>query len=106
MMNPLLDIDKAFSLVIQQERDMNSSFFIEIHSANINEEVVTLHVQAHEGNYNVKHGNNNFRAKNQDKNNRRGHNRVCTHFGRTNHIVETRFLKHGFPPGYKGKDKV
>ncbi|KAI5443649.1 hypothetical protein KIW84_012338 [Lathyrus oleraceus] len=34
----------------------------------------------------------------------RGHNRVCTHCGRTNHTVETCFLKHGYPPGFKGKE--
>ncbi|XP_058775552.1 uncharacterized protein LOC131649812 [Vicia villosa] len=34
-----------------------------------------------------------------------GHNRVCTHCGRTNHTIETCFIKHGYPPGFKGKGK-
>jgi hypothetical protein len=32
-----------------------------------------------------------------------GHNRMCTHCGRTNHIIDTCFVLHGFPPAYKPK---
>lgn len=105
MMNPLPDINYAFSLVIQQEREMNSSFSMEVPSVSISEEVAALQVQTHEGNSNAKQCTNNFRAKNQGYNSSRGHNRVCTHYNRTNHTVETCFLKHGFPPGFKGKGK-
>lgn len=36
----------------------------------------------------------------------RGTNCVCTHYGRTNHTVETCFVKHGYPPGFKNKAKA
>ncbi|KAI5416297.1 hypothetical protein KIW84_041373 [Lathyrus oleraceus] len=35
----------------------------------------------------------------------RGHNRVCSHCGRTSHTMETCFMKHGYTPGFKGKSK-
>lgn len=42
MMNLLLDIDKVFSLVIQQEHELNSSISIEL----IESIIVALHVNA------------------------------------------------------------
>lgn len=30
---------------------------------------------------------------------------VCTHCGRTNHTMDTCFLKHGYPPGYRQRIK-
>lgn len=47
---------------------------------------VSFQVQAHYGNSNGKLGNNAFKGKTQGSS--RGHNRVCTQCGRTNHIVE------------------
>ncbi|KAI5407206.1 hypothetical protein KIW84_053453 [Lathyrus oleraceus] len=35
----------------------------------------------------------------------KGANRVCIHCGRTNHTVDTCFLKHGYPPDFKQKGK-
>ncbi|KAK2366753.1 putative mitochondrial protein [Trifolium repens] len=32
--------------------------------------------------------------------------RQCTYCGRSNHVVETCFVKNGFPPGYKSKKSV
>lgn len=57
---------------------------------------------SHSGHANDKNGQF-FRGKPQGG--ARGHNRVCTHCGRTNHTIETCFLKHGYPPGFKGKGK-
>lgn len=33
-------------------------------------------------------------------------NRVCTYCNRNNHTIDTCFLKHGYPPGYKHKKQV
>ncbi|KAI5413875.1 hypothetical protein KIW84_058131 [Lathyrus oleraceus] len=78
---------------------------MEIPSASINEEVAALQVQTHEGHSNARQGTNYFRGKNQGHNSSKGHIRVCTHCNMTNHTFETCFLKHGFPPGFKGKGK-
>ncbi|KAI5417100.1 hypothetical protein KIW84_041912 [Lathyrus oleraceus] len=77
MMQPLPTIDKAFSLVIQQEREINyvgSSMAIPTVSTTKEATAFQLH-SFHSGHAN---GNN----------------------------VETCFLKHGYPPGFKGKGKT
>lgn len=89
MMNPLPNIDKALYLVIQQERELNYSNSIESLKASITD----LHINTH-GNYKgtpfTKGKGYNSSAK--------GGNQVCTHYGRTKHIVDTCFLKHEYPP--------
>lgn len=44
-------------------------------------------------------------GKTVDFNGQKGHNRLPTHCTRTNHTIETCFLKYGFPPCYKWKGK-
>ncbi|KAI5419510.1 hypothetical protein KIW84_043614 [Lathyrus oleraceus] len=99
MMNPLPDINYAFSLVIQQEREMHSSINGDTPTASTVEETVALQVQTTEGNYDAKQGNTNYKGKNQGYHGSKGTNRICTHCGRTNHTLETSFQKHGYPPG-------
>lgn len=106
MMNPLPDINYAFSLVIQQEREMHSSINGDTPTASTAEETVALQVQTTEGNYVAKQGNTNYKGKNQGYHGSKGTNRICTHCGRTNHTVETCFQKHGYPPGFKNKGKI
>lgn len=50
---------------------------------------------------------NNFNGKydQSGKGKGQGINRVCTHCGQSNHTVETSWLKHGLPPGYKNKGR-
>lgn len=106
MMSPLPDIDKTFSLVSQQEWEMNNFAFVVAPTSVNNEDNVAFQVQTHSGNYNGKPRNDSFRGKTQGSNGARGHNRICTHRGRTNHTVETCLIKHSFPPRFKGKHKA
>ncbi|XP_058741158.1 uncharacterized protein LOC131613512 [Vicia villosa] len=101
----LPDINNAFSLVIQQEREMDSVASSGVPYADSNKEVPALQVQTHEGNCASKQGTNPSRAKTQGSNAPRGNNRMWTHCGRTNHTVETCFTKHGYPLGYRNKAK-
>ncbi|XP_058764417.1 uncharacterized protein LOC131637865 [Vicia villosa] len=107
MMNPLPDIDKAFSLVIQQERELNHSNSIVAPTTNSSEESAAFHTNSSNdnGNGNSKTGNNYGKGRTQSYGGAKGHSRVCTHCGRTNHTVETCFQKHGYPPGFKSKGK-
>ena len=105
MMQPLPDIEKAFSLVIQQERELNSSQSV-ISNSNMSEESTTLHINSSSGNNSNKNSNTYFKGKNGGNGVSKGHSRVCTHCGRTNHTVETCFTKHGYPPGFRGKGKA
>lgn len=108
MMSHLPNIDKAFSLIIQQDQELNNSTSIMAQAyANVEEPVTTsCQVQAHYGNSNGKPGNNDFRGKNQGFAGPGGQNRICTRYDRTNHTVETCFLKHGYLPGFKRKGKI
>ncbi|XP_050913675.1 uncharacterized protein LOC127128420 [Lathyrus oleraceus] len=101
MMNPLPDIDKTFSLVIQQEREMNHANPVVIPSIGNNEESIALSV-SHDVQPNKF---NSYRGKYQGTTGSRGQNRVCTHCGRNNHTIDTCFIKHGYPPGFKHKSK-
>ncbi|XP_058761796.1 uncharacterized protein LOC131635210 [Vicia villosa] len=104
MMNPMPDIDKSFSLIIQQERELNSSNSSLVKASSNPEEITTIcQVQASSGNSHSKPGQNSSKGRIQGYG--KGHNRVCTHCGRTNHTVETCFLKHGYPPCFKTKGK-
>ncbi|KAI5392585.1 hypothetical protein KIW84_077110 [Lathyrus oleraceus] len=90
----------AFSLFIQQEIEINSPVSSNVPSAVTNEEIVASQFRTSPRNFNGKPGNNYFRGKSQGQ---KGHNRVCIDYGRKNHTIETCFLKHGYPPGSKGK---
>lgn len=104
MMNPMPDIKKVFSLIIQLECKLNSSASVLVQSSSNPEELsASCHVQTAYGKSNGKPGYSAFKGKNQGSG--RGRNRVCTHCRRTNHTVETCFLKHGYPPSFKGKGK-
>lgn len=54
MMNPLSDIDKVFSLVIQQEREMHSSITAMNPTATNTEETVAFQIQTNSGSSNGK----------------------------------------------------
>ncbi|GAU32977.1 hypothetical protein TSUD_358440 [Trifolium subterraneum] len=101
MINPLPDIDRAFFLVIQQERELNSSVTSLVSSTDSSDLAMAMQVSSQQGNHNGKNG---YKGKGQGSNSAKG-NKYCTHCGRTNHIVENCFVKHGYPPGYRGKGK-
>ncbi|XP_050915582.1 uncharacterized protein LOC127130653 [Lathyrus oleraceus] len=83
MMNPLPDIYKEFSLVIQQEQEMNNSLSTMTPTAINNEEIVAFQVQTNSGNYNGKPSYS--KGKRRCFSGARGYNH------------------NGFPPGFKGK---
>ncbi|XP_050890163.1 uncharacterized protein LOC127095529 [Lathyrus oleraceus] len=104
MIQPLPTIDKEFSLVIQQEREINyagSSIVTPIASAN--EEVTAF--QLHSSSSRHANGKTGQTFKGKPQGGARGYNHVCTHCGRNNHTFETCFLIHGYPPGFKRKGK-
>ncbi|XP_058749030.1 uncharacterized protein LOC131621993 [Vicia villosa] len=101
MMIPLPDIDKTFSLVIQQECELNHSQS----TVSSSEDASAFHFNTSFGSNSGKSGNNYSKGKITGYDGSKGHSCVCTHCGRTNHTIETCFLKHGYPPGFKGKGK-
>ncbi|KAK2387518.1 cysteine-rich RECEPTOR kinase [Trifolium repens] len=78
LLDPLPPIDKTFSLVLGQERQLG-------------------------GRGSNSSGNRGRGRSNYGSGRGQQSNRVCTHCGRNNHIVENCFVKHGYPPGYHYK---
>ncbi|XP_058779929.1 uncharacterized protein LOC131653686 [Vicia villosa] len=104
MMNPLPNISQAIALIIQQERELNSSQSA-ISNSTGSEELTALHLNAASGHNSSKTSNNSFKGKSNGYGGNKSHNRVCTHYGRTNHTFEICFLKHGYSHGFRGKEK-
>ncbi|KAJ0035424.1 hypothetical protein Pint_25370 [Pistacia integerrima] len=90
LMDPLPLINKVFSLVLQQERQMNFG----VAKVFVNKAVKENSAA------NKSQNNRRFNLANSQRN---GDNRFCTFCGKPRHTVETCYKKHGFPLGYKSK---
>lgn len=102
LMNPLPDIDTVFSMLIQQEREIGNPLIDSIvNDAPDTNPSNALLASSYSSNFNGKY---NFKGKGQNSGSK-GANRLCTNCNRTNHTVETCWIKHGYPIGYKGKGK-
>lgn len=102
MMTPLPDIDRTFSIVIQQEHKLNPLPSLDFPSDNTIPPTTTSQINYTQYNGGNRHWNPNSRGKTSSSR----PNMVCTHCGRTNHTVETCFVKHGYPPGFKKKPRA
>ena len=91
MMEPSPSIDKAFSLVIQEERQRYSGF-----------NVVPL---VESTTLAVKNQGNSYPGNNKKGINAKGRP-VCSHCGKLGHVVEKCYKLVGFLPGYKQKGRV
>jgi len=92
MLDPLPCLDKVFSVILQQERHLNIGILPNPTAL----AVQALPTSSHD------RGKGSFKPSFF----KQGHARKCTHCGRTNHIVDTCFAKHGFSPGWKSKPSV
>lgn len=92
MMNPLPNIETAFNLLSQQERQMNQD---------ADESKVLLNTSLQE----KKKPKGKYKDQNlgQNKNSKSGSysNKSCTYCGRIGHIAKTCYRKHGFPAHLK-----
>lgn len=93
LISPLPTLDNAFSMVLQQERQFNHNTSTD--STVENQSSVNLVSQTPSRAFN---GGGRGRGRNSSYGGRG--NSLCTHCGRTNHTIDTCFLKHGYPPGY------
>ncbi|XP_061368048.1 uncharacterized protein LOC133311050 [Gastrolobium bilobum] len=102
MLDPFPDIDKAFSLVVQQERQFNTGVSFENAST-----VRAFNNFSNQSNYrsSLNRGRGQF---NGGRGSGRGirSQKICTHCGKSNHTIETCYQLHGFPHGYKSKGQA
>ncbi|KAI5392010.1 hypothetical protein KIW84_076700 [Lathyrus oleraceus] len=99
MMTPFLDIDHAFSIMIQQERGLTSLSSLDLPSDDTIAPTAISQVNSTQNNGGNRYWNPNSKGRTSSSR----HNKACTHCGRTSHTVETCFVKHGYPPGFKNK---
>lgn len=106
---PFLTLIRHYPLLSnKREREREMKSFVSnlvSHTSTVNE-VTTLNVQAQSNSNGKSSYRNSSKGKSQGYSGPKGRARVCTHYERTNHTIETYVLKHGFPPGYKGNGKV
>ena len=93
-MNPIPSLSKVYSLLIQEEtqRSIPNAYVVKVDSIVLAAKMSTDHVT---------HGSNlvNFGGKGKDR-------PICTHCGKTGHTVGKCYKLHGFPPGFKFKNKL
>ena len=97
MMEPSPSIDKAFSLVIQEERQRYSGFTV-VPSV----ESTALAVKNQGFNQGISYPGYNKNTKGINAKGRP----VCSHCGKLGHVVEKCYKLVGYPPGYKQKGRV
>ncbi|XP_045831491.1 uncharacterized protein LOC123922861 [Trifolium pratense] len=94
LMNPLPTINKIFSLVIQYERQNNSTHLdeskVHVNSSDSRRGQGRGRGSSHSSFAQGGNRSNSFSAKNKE----------CSYCGKTNHVVENCYKKHGFPPHY------
>jgi len=96
LFDPLPSITKVFSLVIQQERQMN------VGGNNITLESKVLPTSLEQQLQHNGQGRGRRQGRNQYRNN---NDKICSYCGKNNHIVNVCFYKHGFPSCYKSKTR-
>ncbi|KAE9594173.1 putative transcription factor TIFY family [Lupinus albus] len=114
LVDPLPTITKAFSLLIQPERQNGATT---TPSLQLENELRALNFssQGNKDNTNGRdyrnnrstsgnrgRGNPSFRGRGKSFNSGRGNSKFCTYCERTNHTINTCFMKHGYPLGYQG----
>ncbi|KAF1867112.1 hypothetical protein Lal_00049540 [Lupinus albus] len=112
LMEPLPPINKAFSLVLQQERQeegMSSTeakWAINSLSSNLNWRN-SSNKSFGKGNINFNNGGSRrFSSTTSNRtSNSNTSNKVCSFCGKNGHTIETCYFKHGFPPNFKFKSK-
>ena len=99
MMEPIPSIDKAFSLVIQEERQRSLGF-------NVNPSIKSTAVLAAKNQgFNQSSSFLSNNGKNFKGNIGKGRP-VCSHCGKVGHIMEKCYKLVGYPLGYKQKGRV
>nr|KYP34389.1 Copia protein [Cajanus cajan] len=99
MMDPLPNINKVFSLVLQQERQVLGNLLQEVNLV----ASITNNKQSFGGRNGSSSGRGRGRFNQRNFSNQP--QKICTFCGKERHTVETCYFKHGFPPNFNFKNK-
>ncbi|XP_061364793.1 uncharacterized protein LOC133308204 [Gastrolobium bilobum] len=99
LIDPLPNVNLVFSMVSQQERQLQGGNVHESSTATTNAFANSATQVFHRADtYGRGRGRSNIFGRGPKYG-----GKLCTHCGRTNHTVETFFHKHGFSPGYRSR---
>ncbi|XP_019423017.1 PREDICTED: uncharacterized protein LOC109332489 [Lupinus angustifolius] len=98
LMQPLPSINKAFSFLMQQERQMNLPFEDPRILANNSDESYGRGRVRGKGYTN---GPSGFTGRGRGYAGRGNNNKICTFCNRSGHTIDVCYRKHGFPPSFK-----
>jgi len=90
-------VSQVFSMVMQQERKFQYGV-VNVHNTPLEENTCLVNDVNGQKQFGRGRGNNSFQGRGRGNN-----GRYCTFFERTNHIVDTCYKKHGYPPNW-GRD--
>ncbi|XP_030941568.1 uncharacterized protein LOC115966477 [Quercus lobata] len=90
LMDPIPSLSKVYSLLIQEktQRSVPNTSFAKVDSTALAAKLSNEHLGSFLGNAGKGKGRP-----------------TCTHYGKTGHTMEKCYKKHGFPPGFKFKNK-
>ncbi|XP_061347342.1 uncharacterized protein LOC133292872 [Gastrolobium bilobum] len=106
IIDPLPNVNRAFSMVVQQERQFSSESNNEVLTNVQNFVAFNNKAGANGGRRNLNQNpGRNSRGRGRNNGGRGNYgNRVSTHYGRLNHTVETCYQLHGYPLGYRSRN--
>ncbi|XP_058732749.1 uncharacterized protein LOC131604318 [Vicia villosa] len=105
LMDPLPSICKVYSLLVQQERQVDFPIDESKILATPSSDQSQTNRDTHPKSYSNMRGRGSFRG-GRSSGGRGKNNRVCTHCGITNHTIDTCFKKHGYPHHWKHEGAI
>lgn len=101
MIEPLPTLDKVFSLVLGQEKQLSTPL---TQPSESKPPTLASQTQPH---HSCGCSSSRDRVRNYPSNGRgEASTRVCIHYGRNNHMIEHCFDIHGYPPGFQQRGKI
>nr|KYP37490.1 hypothetical protein KK1_041321 [Cajanus cajan] len=99
LMDPLPSLNRVFSLVVQQERQIFGE-------QSNHPKAMAVAGKGYRNNFGRGNGSEGGNMPQNKTDYGRGNNtKVCNHCGKTGHTIDTCYRKHGFPPHFKFKNQ-
>jgi len=101
LMEPLPSINRIFSLIIQQEQQLEGNEMVNKGNVMMNSKAL-FNSSDNQGNWKMFRSNT-TRSQGRGKFRYQNNGKQCTHCHRMNHTIDECYFKYGFPPWYKQK---
>ncbi|KAJ0034274.1 hypothetical protein Pint_25490 [Pistacia integerrima] len=106
LMDPLPSINKVFSLVVQQERQLSLGGAKVFVNRSDRESAQFPSKSQQQFQHQSVQSSKYQQGRKYTQSSSGGDNRFCTYCGKPRHTIETCYKKHGYPPGYKPRNST